>query len=245
MFSIGLKTGKTNRETKIGGSEIDCIFVEQQWFLKNIFFVPKFAPRLLLLRVSGLNSIESEISIRKLLFLGRLLTREKMAPVVRSLFRTRSQSFFDSNIVSLGVIPSICEALHKYDLFSYFDFWFSNSDFPTYSSWKTIVKSKVFEFEENAWNAFVLGHPNLAFAKSCLELVPPQKFWSISASYPDLVCRLHAQIRLMGNFGLNAGIPWAKGTDTAICFICKRTEETLYHFLFDCPSFRENFDFLW
>ena len=36
----------------------------QQWFLKkNIFYVPKFAPRLLLLRLSRLNSFESEISI--------------------------------------------------------------------------------------------------------------------------------------------------------------------------------------
>ena len=77
----------------------------QQWFLKNIFYVPKFAPRLLLLRLSGLNSVESEISIRKLLLLGRLFTGENMAPVVRNLFQIRSQSFFDPNIVSLGVCP--------------------------------------------------------------------------------------------------------------------------------------------
>ena len=92
----------------------------QLWFLKNIFFVPKVALRLLLLRLSGLNSAESEISIRKLLFLGRLLTRENMAPVVRNLFQIRSQSYFDPNVVSLGVFPSICKALHKYELFNYF-----------------------------------------------------------------------------------------------------------------------------
>ena len=39
--------------------------------------------------------------------------------------------------------------------------------------------------------------------------VPPQKFWSISSYYPDLLCCLHVQIRLMGNFGLNTSIPWA------------------------------------
>ena len=105
----------------------------QQWFLKNIFYVPKFAPRLLLLRLSGLNSVESEISIRILLLLGRLLTGENMAPVVRNLFQIRSQSFFDPNIVSLGVLPSICETLHKYELFNYFESWFSNSVFPSYA----------------------------------------------------------------------------------------------------------------
>ena len=92
----------------------------QQWFLKNIFYVPKFASQLFLLRLSGLNSVKSEISTRKLLFSGRLLAKVNMAPVVRNLFQIRFQSFFDPNIVSLGVLPSICENLHKYELFNYF-----------------------------------------------------------------------------------------------------------------------------
>ena len=105
----------------------------QQWFLKNVFYVPKFASRQLLLKLSGLRSIESEIALRKLLFLGRLLTEDKMAPVVRNLFE----------IVSLGILPTICEVLQKYDLFNYFDTWFSDSVFPTYLSWKAIVKTGI------------------------------------------------------------------------------------------------------
>ena len=57
----------------------------QQWFLKNVFYVPKFAPCQLLLKLSGLWSIDSETGLRKLLFLGRLLTGDKMTPVVRNL----------------------------------------------------------------------------------------------------------------------------------------------------------------
>ena len=69
--------------------------------------------------------------------------------------------------------------------------------------------SKVKVFEENAWNAFVLEHIKSDFAKSCLEHVPPQNFWSISSFYPDLVGRHHVKIRLTDNFefGLNASIP--------------------------------------
>ena len=37
----------------------------QSWFLKHIFHVPCFAPGLLLLKMSGLNSIASEIAIKK------------------------------------------------------------------------------------------------------------------------------------------------------------------------------------
>ena len=37
----------------------------QEWFLKNIFYVPVFAPnRLLLTRLSGLNSTEAEIDLK-------------------------------------------------------------------------------------------------------------------------------------------------------------------------------------
>ena len=99
-------------------------------------------------------------------------------------------------------------------------------------------------FEENAWNAFVPEHPCLDFAKSCLEPVPPQKVWTISSFYADLVCPFHVQFRLMGNFGLNNSITWVTTTDSTICFICKEGDETLHHFLFDCVGFREHFDLL-
>ena len=42
----------------------------QQWFLKNVFHVPRFAAGKLLLRLANLNSTESEIDLKKLLFLA-------------------------------------------------------------------------------------------------------------------------------------------------------------------------------
>ena len=103
----------------------------QSWFLKIIFYVPKFAPSSLLQRLSGLNSIESEIALRKLLFLGRLITEPKMAQSVRSLFMSRAESYFDASVTSMGVLPSIIEALNKYDLYNFFLSWFHDSTFPT------------------------------------------------------------------------------------------------------------------
>ena len=40
----------------------------QYWFLKHIFYVPEFAPGPLLLKHSGLNSIQFEAATKKLLF---------------------------------------------------------------------------------------------------------------------------------------------------------------------------------
>ena len=60
------------------------------WFLK-----------ILILQLAGLNSIKSETDIRKLLFLGPLLTEPRTTSVVKSLFQSRATSYFDPNISQL------------------------------------------------------------------------------------------------------------------------------------------------
>ena len=81
----------------------------QYWFLKHIFYVPEFAP-------GPLNSIESEVATKKLLFFGRLITEHKMTPLTKDLFDRSTKSFFDSDISLLGVLSSIAELLEKFDL---------------------------------------------------------------------------------------------------------------------------------
>ena len=107
------------------------------------------------------------------------------------------------------------------------------------------MKRKIKNYEENAWLSFVSDHPNFQIARSCLANLSPEKFWAIAAEYPDLVCRLHVQIRMTGWLGLNGGIPWLLNTDGALCFVCKSDIEILDHFPFDCPAFRQNFEMFW
>ena len=127
-------------------------------FLCTRFFVPPPPPpRALLLRLTQINSIQAEIDMRKLLFWGYLVTEPKMAPSVRNFLRSRAESFYDKDVKSIGILPSICEALNKYDLFNYFEIWFNSSTFPKYGNWKSIVKNKVRDMESTdcGWN-FVL-----------------------------------------------------------------------------------------
>ena len=83
----------------------------QQWFLKNVFYVPKFAPSHLLLKISNLNSTESEIDLKKLLFLGRLITEPNMSAVVKGLFRSRVASFFRLTLLLLGFYQAYVKPL--------------------------------------------------------------------------------------------------------------------------------------
>ena len=150
--------------------------------------------------------MESEVDTRRLLFLERLITEQKMSPTVRHLFRTRTDSFFNADLASLGFIPRIYETLNKYDLLHHFQLWFSESIFPCYENWKAIVKTKSRGKDNTIWQAFCAHHSAMQIAQACLENVSPHQFWSIVNSFPDLVSRLHVQIRLIGNCGLNGGI---------------------------------------
>ena len=166
-----------------------------------------------------------------------------MAPLVRKLISSRTESLFDKNVKLIGILPSICEALNKYDLFNYFEIRFNSSTFPTYGNWKSIVKNKVRDLESKSWLEFCSGHPNMHVAQACLENVSTSKFWSLADLYPDLVSRLHIQVRLMGNLCLDGGIPWLFNTEGTYCFICKGNTETVYHHFMECPSFRDNNSF--
>ena len=140
----------------------------------------------LLLRLTELNFLEVEINMRKLLFLGRLVTEPKMAPSVRNLLRSQTQSLFDKVFKSIGILLSICDALNKYDLFNYFEILLNSSTFPTYGNWKSIVKNKVHDMESRLWLEFCSGHPNMHVAQACLVNVSPSKFLYLSDLYPDL-----------------------------------------------------------
>ena len=54
-----------------------------------------------------LNSIEAEIDMGKLLFLGRLVTEPKMAPSLRNLLRSRTESLFDKDVKSTEYLRGI------------------------------------------------------------------------------------------------------------------------------------------
>ena len=107
------------------------------------------------------------------------------------------------------------------------------------------MRDKIFDFERHAWDNFCESHLDMRVAYSCLENVPRFCFWSLANQFSDLVSRLHIQVRLMSNFGLNGCIPWLQNTDDAICFICYKEIESVTHFLLDCSYFRNNFDSLW
>ena len=158
----------------------------QYWFLKHTFYVPEFAPGPLLLKLSGLSSIESEVAIKMLFFLGRMITEPKMTPLIKNLFDSGTKSFFDSDHKAIWS-PIIAESLKKFDPFYYFETWYNNSIFPTYPNWKNIVRDNILHFVKPAWHSYFDTHPEMQIASSCLATVTLFYFWSLADHFPDLV----------------------------------------------------------
>ena len=81
---------------------------------QNSFLRTLYTPGLILLRLSGLDSTDCKIDREKLLFRGRFLTQPNVLFAIFSMFSSRVDSFHDPQIESIGVIPSIFQALGKY-----------------------------------------------------------------------------------------------------------------------------------
>ena len=169
--------------------------------------------------MSELNSVASEIAMKKLLFLGCPITEPNMAPTVRNLFQYRAEGYFDTNVTSVGVLLSISEASVKFDLFDHFESWYKSSIFPSYENWKRIVRDSIRVFENDAWLQFCDNHPDMHIIQVCFENISPPDIWSLADEYSDLVTCLHTQARLMGSFGFNDSVPWLKAMEGALCFI--------------------------
>ena len=102
-----------------------------------MFHAPKFASSIFIERLAGVNSVESEIEYRKLLFIGRLLSVPNLPVTVKTLFRTRIESFYDENISSICFFSTIFEALCTHDLLIYLEEWCRTAIFPIYGVGRT------------------------------------------------------------------------------------------------------------
>ena len=158
-----------------------------------------------------------------------------MSVAVRTLFQSRTESFFDVNIISIGVVSCICEAYKNMTLLTILKHG-SMTVYSLRTQSGKIVRRKVSERQEGIWSDFCSSHPDLKVARDCLHNAHPYYFWSSANQYPDLVKRFLTQVRLMCNFGFNGGVRWLRDTDGANCFICKHTVDDNSHFILNCPS---------
>ena len=61
----------------------------------------------------------------------------------------------------------------------------------------------------------------------------------------QIVSKVNIQLRLIGNYGLQSGLPWLRKEKSDACLLCKTESEDLSHFVLRCPYFRNDWIRFW
>ena len=93
----------------------------------------------------------------------------------------------------------------------------------------------------------LLSHTHESVSKnvSAFGEVTFETFWSITSEYPDLVPKGNLQLRLMGNLGLQSGIPWLRIKCEDKCLLCSIEKEDMIDFFLRCPYFFNHWKGFW
>ena len=226
-------------------TDVACLERCQNWFVRKVFNLPKFSSHLLLLKISGLISVENEIAKRKLFFFARMALSTSDT-VFGKLFQARVRSFLSIQNNSFSFIKDVVLLMHKYSLSDYFDNWTRNKIFPSYFGWKRIVKSRIAAHENNAWTEYASMHQDTEILNKTFSCMTINEFWEIVDRTPDLAFKRNLQIRLMGNFGLQYEAPWLRKSGNSTCLLCKNGNvENVFHFLFAYPKLEDEWAIFW
>lgn len=104
----------------------------------------------------GLHKLNCDISVKKLLFLHKILSLDTKS-VCRNVFLRRYYSFVTPNTsVTYGYIPDICSLLYKYGLQSFIsDVIHLPACLPSKRAWTILVKRLVYTADEESWRSRV------------------------------------------------------------------------------------------
>ena len=119
----------------------------QMFCLKVIQKLPLTANNSIVLNAAGVLSLRGEINYRKLGFLGQLV-RLPSKYLSKQMFVHRIVRY-DSGITKqkYGFIPDICRILHEYELYDSLVTFLKTAIFPSKRTWKSIVRSQIWEKE--------------------------------------------------------------------------------------------------
>ena len=109
-------------------TDMACLECCQNWFIKKVFNLPKFSSHLLLIKISGLISVENEIAKKNLIFYAHMAFSTSDT-VLCKLFQARVRSFLTIQNNSFGFIKNVVFLMHKYSLSDYFVNWTRNISF--------------------------------------------------------------------------------------------------------------------
>ena len=109
--------------------------------------------------------------------------------------------------------------------------------FLPHKEWKQTVKKCIQNTENAHWRNFAISHKSISRNILAFAEITFDTFRSITSEYTDLVPKRNLQLELMGNLGLQSGIPWLGNKSEGKCLLCSIEKEDIIHFALRCPYF--------
>ena len=173
----------------------------------------------------GLHPLSSEIIIRKLSFLYKIISLPGDSVSQMIFFRKLYLYLSDSKSITMGFIPDICKILCEYNLQYILNNCWDIARLPSKSQWKKQVKTAVHSRYTLLWRHRLYCHSDFTRFRKLHTSVAPAVVWKMSYSGCDLklcdfIARLWTSIPDQGN---------------NICLHCKRYyRDSLTHQLTEC-----------
>ena len=176
----------------------------------------------------GLHKLHCDITIRKFMFLYKLLTLDSKT-ISRNIFLRRFYSYLSTpNVVMFGFIPDICALLYRYGLLSFIKDVLTNPALlSTKCTWKRNIKGLVYSTAENEWIMRLWDCDDFECFRKLQIKVQPSMVYK--------VCKYSASRKTMHTI---ARVWCRKGKDgPKDCTMCSQTcLDTLIHAVSDCEA---------
>jgi hypothetical protein len=195
----------------------------------------------------GLWTIEGHIDKVQLMFLHKLLSL-KSTNVDKIIFVVRLSSFFNGvTKKKMGFIPNIVRILNKYGLGDYLTTYIQTGQVQTKSSWKSLVKASIHQFQLQSWRQGLHIKPELGYFRDVHTELQPLELWNTAKRNPMYIKPIATLVNLLcGNIPSKLSDVVEDQGEQKICRICHGPIlGTLKHFIMDCQSVSIERELLW
>ena len=219
-------------------TEINEIDKFQRYIVKRVQGLPVRTRTDMCESMLGLHPLSSEITIRKLLFLHKIISLPGDS-ICQMIFLRKLYLYLSGSTITMGFIPDICQLLCEYNLQYILSGSWDIARLPSKSQWKKHVKAAVHSRYTLLWRQRLYCHSDFARFRKLHTSVAPAVVWKMSYSGCDLklcdfIARLWSSIPEPGNYLCLHCKSYYSDSLSHLVAECKCSQPLKERFLHDC-----------
>ncbi|CAG2254139.1 unnamed protein product [Mytilus edulis] len=176
---------------KLTCTEILMLERTHHYICKFIQGLPRRTRSDMCVSLLGWLSIESFICERKLLFFGRTCRLPYSAVSFRILLRRLIDARYNQYDTRSGFACDIIEILTKYGLSKYLDQFLNDGQFSSSATWKSVVKTSIYQVEVVKWHHRMAVDPDFVVFKDIHSFCVPHAAWRVALRHPLMRRQAH------------------------------------------------------